>query len=684
MRTASDSADENKRNYVALILFLISLLILNPAVLFLLTKNLLVSIIAPVLLFFASIASYTRFRSRLVTIYLINIFALISIFIHAEVIFFINFKKSVIEEIYLMKDGYDFNKPNLQMHFADREYAADYFTNCQGYRIPKGWDPKVKVDTADWLFIGDSFTQGAQVNFEDLYSTLIYRKNPNKIVVNAGISGAGIVEELRYYRDFGRLLKSKTVVLQIGSFNDFMRVERERTGISDYLAYYSKFARFMLQNIKYKNPSTLPLGRWVEPFQPDQNANRDFNVFYRKESHAKTRDYELFKQYLQLFNDEVRKQSAKLIVFLLPTREQIDFNSWQEVITAYRIQPSELDMLKPNNLLRQFTDELGITFIDMLEPMRTAKGKVYFEYDEHLTLLGHQILADELSKHMPAGSMPQPLMLTQELVGDRYPNYTKEGSLITFQSQRDGTPELYIADQHFYQIRRLTSNNLVESHPILSNDGSMLAFTEGEADIFQTKVFISELNNTNERISLTEGADVFGAIPWFSPDDKSLAFAEWHRTDNRQFSNPQIVVINLSTKEKRYITKADYESWRPVFSPDGRRLIYISKHRDQFDLYFFYLETGREERITWTPYDEWDPQFSSDGKRIIYSAKADGNWDLFIYDLQLGETYRITESRGDEWDATFNRAGNKIVYAGRYGLIEGIYETQFSCEHPFK
>ena len=279
MKASGESADKNKRNYVVIILLLVSLLILNPAILFLLTNSVLVSIVAPILFFFASITSYTHCKSKLVTIYLINLIALISIFIYAEVIFSINFKKYEIEEIYTMKDGYYFNKPNLRKHFADREYAADYITNCQGYRIPKGWDPKVKVDTADWLFIGDSFTQGAQVNFEDLYSTLIYRKNPNKIVVNAGISGAGIVEELRYYRDFGRLLKSKTVVLQIGSFNDFMRVEPERRGISDYLAYYSKFARFLIQNIKYQNPSTLPLGRWVEPFQPDQRSNSDFNIF---------------------------------------------------------------------------------------------------------------------------------------------------------------------------------------------------------------------------------------------------------------------------------------------------------------------------------------------------------------------------------------------------------------------
>lgn len=672
------------RHYKSLILLLISLIIANPVVLFLLTRNILVSIFMPILVFVLFYVSYFYFRSRLAAIYLVNFFAIISIFVHAEVIITYNFQDYVIEDLYVKKQGYYFNKPNLNKRFVDREYAADYLTNCQGYRSLSGQDPEDKVDTADWLFIGDSFTQGAQVNFEQLYTTLVYKRNPNKIVINAGISGAGIAEEYNYYTKQGYLLKPSVVFLQICSFNDFMNVEPTHRTVTDYLAHYSNFIRFLLQGFKYQNTAELPLGRWTEPFQQDPQSNRDYNIFYRDESLKKKKDIELFRDYLKMFNEEVKKHGSRLIVFLIPTKEQVEIGWFQEVVNAFRIQPNELDMLRPNRLLRQFTDELGITFIDMLEPLRAAPNDVFFKFDEHLTISGHEVLAAELSKAMPKETMSLPMLLSEECAGDRYPMYSNDGSMITFQSPRDGKMELFLADRSFKKIKRLTANNIIECHPMMSRDGSRLAFTEGDPETLLTKVQVADLSDINKRITITKNDDLFGAIPYFSSDDRFLAYAEWHRINKTQFSNPQIVIVDLTTNEKRYITKADHESWRPVFAADGKRLVYIAKYQKQFDLYLCQLESGREERITWTPFDEWDPHFSRDGRYIVYSAKPDGNWDLFVYDLINGETYRLTKSKGDEWDASFSPMGDRIIYAGRFGLIEGIYEIGFSRDQPVK
>jgi len=672
------------RRYKLLILLLISLLIANPAILFLLTRNILVSIFMPVLVLVIFYFSYFYSRSKLVTIYLVNLFAIISFFGYAEVIFTNNFHDYVIEDLYINKQGYYFNKPNLNKRFEDKEYAADYLTNCQGYRIPSGQDPQDKVDTADWLFIGDSFTQGAQVNFEQLYTTLVYKRNPNKIVINTGISGAGIAEEYNYYHKEGYLLKSSLVALQICSFNDFMNVEPARRAFTDYLAHYSNFIRFLLQGFKYQNAAQLPLGRWTEPFQPDLQSNRDYNIFYREESLKKKTDLELFRRYLRIFNDEIKKQGSRLIVFLIPTKEQVEIGCFQEVITAFQIQPNELDMLRPNKLLRQFTDELDITFVDMLEPFRSARSDVFFDDDEHLTISGHEVLAEELSKVMPKEPTPPPILLSKEYAGDRYPTYSSDGTMITYQSPINGKMEIFLANQEFNNNKRLTANNVNECHPMMSRDGARLTFTEGDPETFQTKVQVADINDINKRIIITKGDDVFGAIPCFSPDDKFLAYAEWQRISKTQYSNPQIVTVNLTTNEKRYLTKADHESWRPVFSPDGKRLAYIAKYQKQFDLYLCQIESGREDRITWTPFDEWDPHFSPDGRYIVYSAKPDGNWDLFVYDLKIGETYRLTRSKGDEWDASFSPTGDRVIYAGRFGLIEGIYEKRFSPDKPSK
>ena len=77
------------------------------------------------------------------------------------------------------------------------------------------------INICDWLFIGESFTQGAQVDYRQMFTSLLYRHFSNKVIVNAGISDAGLYEELNYYKSMGQKLRPKRFFLQIGVFNDF-------------------------------------------------------------------------------------------------------------------------------------------------------------------------------------------------------------------------------------------------------------------------------------------------------------------------------------------------------------------------------------------------------------------------------------------------------------------------------
>ena len=136
-----------------------------------------------------------------------NCLALVSAVVHAEVILVHVFPNRVIENLYTMEHGYYFNRPMLDQRFKSDEFSVSYRTNSQGFRIGVGQEPTHEVREADWLILGDSFTQGAQVEFEDLYSTKLNLRFPDKVIVNAGISGMGIAHEYRYFADKGRQLK---------------------------------------------------------------------------------------------------------------------------------------------------------------------------------------------------------------------------------------------------------------------------------------------------------------------------------------------------------------------------------------------------------------------------------------------------------------------------------------------
>lgn len=667
-------ADSRRSVSGRVILLLATLLIANPVVLFLLAGSIALAAGVCLAVVMLAQASYAVFGSRLPTVYLLNCLAVGSVFMHGEVLMNFRFSDYVIEDLYWIRDGYYFNRPVLRTRITGKEFAADYLTNVDGFRIGYSQQTSVTYDTVDWLFIGDSYTQGAQVQFEQLYTTLLYRMFPERIVANAGISGFGIPDEYEFFRHRGRTLKPTIVFLQVSSFNDFMKVQSKEVALSDYLVQYSTFIRFLLQDIKYQNPAELPLGRWTEPFYPEERSNRAFNVFYNGTSPEKERDLASYGRYLRLLNDEVRRAGARLVVLLLPTKEQVRPRYLEEIVRAFKIDPAMLDMQRPNRLVRAVTDSLGIELIDLLDPFQWAAEEAYFEYDEHLTPFGHQLLAQTIATRLKGrGERDSTRILSRSYAGDRYPTYVSQGSQILFQSPSDGNMELYLADSAFVSARRLTFNDVDDFHPAMTTDGRRIALTRGSQEEGTTKVVITALDGSAP-IQLPAESSAYGAIPSFSPDGQRVAYARWAVNGRSGSLSPsRIVIADLRSGETRDMAGDEREAWRPVYSPDGRSLAYIAKVDGQFDLFVRDLLSGDERRLTSTSYDEWDPRFSYAGDRLVYAARQDGNWDLFILDLRSGRRRRLTNTRGNEWDPAFAPDDRRVVYAGEYGTFRGIY-----------
>ena len=662
------------------IVSLTALLVGNPIILYLLTERLWISLFVLVVSFIlVSMLEGQRSSRPWMHVYGMNALVLAALMLHAETLFKFGFPEYHIENLYDLKSGYYFNKPHLKQNFQDKEFDVDYVTNADGLRIGAGVNPEKRFTKADWLFIGDSFTQGAQVEFEDLFTTQLYRQFPDRIIINAGISGFGIAEEYQYYLDEGHRYGAEKVFLQLCNFNDFMQVGPKDMGFSDHLMNRSELARFLLYDIKFLQPGELPLGRWCEPFYPHEEENQRYNVFFNGSSPEKQADIDAVRHHLELFQEAVEAHGAELIVLLIPTKEQTRFHCLEEVIQAFDLDIEDLDMDRPNRLMQQWSDSIGFQLIDLLEAYRFESESTFFDYDEHLNPRGHwltgQALAQKLEDHRGEARL-----LSQSLLGDRYPQRTRKAPHLTsYQSMRDGNMELFVADSAMTNERRLTNNNITESHPTLSPDHTILAFTQGDAASLETQIVTIQLDGLNRSVQ-TPGDTEFGAIPSFSPDGKQLAYACWRRTPEGQYSSPNLCALDILSGQKSTLLEHEDEMWRPVWTPDGQHLIYIRKHNGNFDLYQLDLDTREEVQLTDTDYDEWDPSVSDDGRRIVYAGRKDDNWDLFILDRNNLKSRQVTATKGDEWDPTFSHNDARLLYAGEFGPFQGIMDAPLNAD----
>jgi hypothetical protein len=547
----------------------------------------------------------------------------------------------------------------------DKEYDINYYTNCQGFRISNKINPNTRIEKCDWLFLGDSYVQGAQVDWEDLFSSKLYRYFPNKVIINAGISGLGLIDEFKLYKRLGKKLHPQKVFVVICNFNDFMNVEENSIDFTDYLMDKSNFIRYLLFGFKYSNPASLPLGRWTEPFYEDMEANIDYNIFYRKTSEKKKKDIELFIKYLELFKNEVVKDGAEFIVIQIPTKEQVYYKFFYEVIDAFKIEINDLDMNYPNDLLSDISYKLGIKLIDLRKAFAESENEVYFQYDEHLNVYGHEAIAKEIFTSLPEEYYKAKL-LTNGTSYDRYPTYYKDDNIFLFQSYIDGNFEIMESDSAFMDLTRITFNEVNESHPVMKD--SLLLFSEGDQEIGELEVVIYD-RRTGIREYITKEDSIFGGIPYFSNHSKDMvAYAEWNLDST---SNSRIVLYNLNTGTKIFLTDRRFECWRPIFSRDDSEIFYISKIGRNFGIYKTNIFSYETDTIFTEGYDIWDISLSKDGTKLVFAGNPDNNWDLFLLDLYSNSSTRLTKTLGDEWDPNFMN-DSEIIYGVKMGFNNGI------------
>jgi len=112
--------------------------------------------------------------------------------------------------------------------------------------------------------------------------------------------------------------------------------------------------------------------------------------------------------------------------------------------------------------------------------------------------------------------------------------------------------------------------------------------------------------------------------PRYSPDGTKIVFSHWQRGGFRD-----IRVLDRSTGAIRDITHDRAVDMQPVFSPDGRYVIYASDRTGISNLYACELATGRTRQITNVINGAFMPDVSPDGRWIVYVGYTHLGYDLY-------------------------------------------------------
>jgi Tol biopolymer transport system component len=131
-----------------------------------------------------------------------------------------------------------------------------------------------------------------------------------------------------------------------------------------------------------------------------------------------------------------------------------------------------------------------------------------------------------------------PVRLTNNTFSEGQPDWSPDGSKITFISDRDGNTEIYVMSADGSNQTRLTNNTAFDSGPSWSPDGSKIAFDTDRDGGTEADVEIYSMNaDGSNQTRLTNNASL-DAEPSWSPDGLKIAFATFRG------ANFEIYVMN--------------------------------------------------------------------------------------------------------------------------------------------
>ena len=143
--------------------------------------------------------------------------------------------------------------------------------------------------------------------------------------------------------------------------------------------------------------------------------------------------------------------------------------------------------------------------------------------------------------------------------------------------------------------------------------------------------------------------------PSWSPDGKKVAYVSFEK------KSAAIYVQTLASGERVRVAEYPGINGAPAWSPDGTRLALTLSKDGSPDIYVLNLSTHSLTKLTKSFAIDTEPSWSPDGSSIVFTSDRGGKPQIYIVPSQGGQEKRLTFSGNYNARASFSPDGRSLV-----------------------